>query len=452
MKKFSIPCVLLVSCLFLFGTTLQAQKKSKFGSILKQIESATGGKSETSTEKKEENKNATVQTSQTSEEQAIKPHLTANTKTFRINSFSADFFSDGLLCVLDHGKGKYGFLDTEGNKKIDFVWDTHFRNKPAFDNGYCVLHKTVDGKRRAFIVDHDGKEVMLPASYWNVSDFSEDRAIVFDNSSGKTKVFFVDHTGKPIFPELTRAPKYTPADPDKPRPYKEGLAAFYDVLEGTWGFHNKSGKLVIPAIYKEVDNFSEGLAAVLENTSDGSKGKWGYIDQTGKMVIEPKFSHRPSCFSSGKAVVQKQNGKRCYIDKTGNVISPEFDRLTPFYQGYAFANTPEYGGSKIVVINESYAQVDVIERFAFPSQEGYDVVRFFDDVAAVGSNSTPQEIKGRIIDHRGKTLITQSGTNASIGNFFNGLAYCKARLEKVYYDGYINKRGEYVFIFQKEEF
>ena len=37
------------------------------------------------------------------------------------------------------------------------------------------------------------------------------------------------------------------------------------------------------------------------------------------------------------------------------------------------------------------------------------------------------------------------------GNFFDGLAYCYAQFNYVDYSGFINKKGEYVLIFQKEE-
>ena len=50
----------------------------------------------------------------------------------------------------------------------------------------------------------------------------------------------------------------------------------------TWGFIDKTGKMVIPDKYDNVDHFEEGVAQV----SVGKK--IGYIDKEGKYFWEPK--------------------------------------------------------------------------------------------------------------------------------------------------------------------
>lgn len=82
----------------------------------------------------------------------------------------------------------------------------------------------------------------------------------------------------------------------EPGSFSEGLTAVAikdnDATIGL-GYINKRGQLVIKTEFHEIDNFSEGLAAV--ETSNGICGvrfnycAYGYIDKTGKMVIEPKF-------------------------------------------------------------------------------------------------------------------------------------------------------------------
>lgn len=54
-------------------------------------------------------------------------------------------------------------------------------------------------------------------------------------------------------------------------------------------------------------------------------GRWGFIDVSGKMVIPAKFSKEPYPFREGKASVAKREGGVVMIDKTGTVISPEFE-------------------------------------------------------------------------------------------------------------------------------
>lgn len=47
------------------------------------------------------------------------------------------------------------------------------------------------------------------------------------------------------------------------------------------GFINKTGEIVIPQIYKDAGNFSEGLAAVQDIETE----LWGYINKDGDIVI-----------------------------------------------------------------------------------------------------------------------------------------------------------------------
>ena len=87
------------------------------------------------------------------------------------------------------------------------------------------------------------------------------------------------------------------------------------------GFVNQSGKLVIPSIYDaesmgeggEVSgthDFSEGLVSVRKSItgSDAAmQGSYGYIDTTGKVVIPFTLGYTAK-FSNGLAIVQNENG------------------------------------------------------------------------------------------------------------------------------------------------
>lgn len=56
--------------------------------------------------------------------------------------------------------------------------------------------------------------------------------------------------------------------------------SYYDNF--TWGFIDKTGKLVIDFKYDQVTPFKNGIAEVIVD------GKIGYIDRTGKYIWEPK--------------------------------------------------------------------------------------------------------------------------------------------------------------------
>ena len=70
--------------------------------------------------------------------------------------------------------------------------------------------------------------------------------------------------------------------------------------EEAFGFIDRSGNLVIPAIYECASSFSEGLACVFKG------GVCGYIDKTGETVI-------PFKYDAGTAVI----GGECRVKKAG---------------------------------------------------------------------------------------------------------------------------------------
>ena len=84
--------------------------------------------------------------------------------------------------------------------------------------------------------------------------------------------------------------------------------------DGKMGYIDQTGKVVIPLIYDAIDDFKDGLAKVKKRT------KYGYIDQTGKEVI-PLIYDDVARFSEGLAVVKKDD-KYGYIDRTGKEVIP----------------------------------------------------------------------------------------------------------------------------------
>jgi hypothetical protein len=105
-------------------------------------------------------------------------------------------------------------------------------------------------------------------------------------------------------------------------PLQPGLIACFDI-GGICGFVNVEGDIILPAIFENGENFSEGMANV-------RYGKfWGYIDIQGNWVITPKYE-RAEPFKNGYARVKLGN-KWGVINKTGNwILDPHFFRLWDF--------------------------------------------------------------------------------------------------------------------------
>jgi|GEM_PF-890447 len=245
----------------------------------------------------------------------------------------SSMFSEGLAAV---GKdGKVGYIDAQG----------HFVIEPAFDSASCFSEgyaRVEFGKRYSFI-DKAGK-LITTSMFDDATYFSEGLASVEVNG----KWGFIDRSGS-----LAIKPQFDcPNGMLRPPGFREGLAL---VCKGTdvqeLFFINKQGDVVIPssdrwhfvpawldAFYRQQAGFSDGLCCVMASSVDGTTG---YIDKSGKMVIPMKYLGGQH-FSEGLAPVGVPTGpdansiKYGYIDRSGKmVISPRFEHASPFSEGLA---------------------------------------------------------------------------------------------------------------------
>jgi hypothetical protein len=124
--------------------------------------------------------------------------------------------------------------------------------------------------------------------------------------------------------------------PDTAAPPPVVAFSFLDFayINSKWGFIDRAGKVVVPARFSRVGEFSDGLAPVKVGGTHAAGGKWGYIDRAGKEVVAPRFDWaRP--FREGRAGVQVGD-KWGFIDTTGVlVIAPRFESVERFSEGLA---------------------------------------------------------------------------------------------------------------------
>lgn len=99
---------------------------------------------------------------------------------------------------------------------------------------------------------------------------------------------------------------------------------------GKWGFTDKTGKIVIPLIYDDAEEFFEGLARVrVDGEKELDDSKYGFINKLGEVVIPIKYDYAEA-FSEGLACVNL-NGKYGFIDKNGNKFTQiKYDNASSF--------------------------------------------------------------------------------------------------------------------------
>ena len=83
---------------------------------------------------------------------------------------------------------------------------------------------------------------------------------------------------------------------------------------GKYGFLNEEGKETVPFIYSQANDYSEGLAAVVNES-----GKYLFIDKLGNIAIKPKEYDRVGKFTNGTCKVYRKE-KVWEIDREGKKV------------------------------------------------------------------------------------------------------------------------------------
>ncbi len=183
--------------------------------------------------------------------------------------FDIQYTGEGLFEITEHGSRKEGGYIADKNGKKIFA--TNYDDEICFSEG---LSRTQT--RAGMGVLNTKGEMVIPAEYSFVRDFSEGLASVGILAKSESKAFY------------------------------------------KWGFIDREGRLVIDTQYDYTGSFHEGLARVKR---DG--GKYGYIDKAGREVILPQYDWAGN-FCNGKALVLEgkgtENGKLWAVDRTGKKL------------------------------------------------------------------------------------------------------------------------------------
>ena len=263
-----------------------------------------------------------------------------------IYEFNAvDNFSYGLARVSQNDK--YGFIDKNGNIVVPLEYD----GVGTFSDGMAWVRK---GDKYGYI-DTTGN-LVIPLIFdvyfdwylWfgepvfegiklNMSNFSNGRAVVRVDG----KVGFIDRTGKLVIPAIYDG-NFWDAEWSSYSPrFNNGFAVIRK--DGKFGMIDMYGNIIIPFIYDRIacqwtGTFSEFPIRVSRD------GKWGFVDEDGKVVIPLQYG-LVMPFSNGLAAVNVMafeigwENSWGFIDTTGELVLPFEYNIGDQWEGwFAFDN------------------------------------------------------------------------------------------------------------------
>lgn len=208
--------------------------------------------------------------------------------------------------------------------------------------------------------------------------------------------------------------------------FSEGLAPVKK--DGKWGFVDKYGVIVIEFKYQDAEVFSEGLAGVKLS------GNWGFIDAKGQLIIPHRFKEVKE-FKEGIAAVNK-NGFWGGINTKGDEVIPfDYDEIHSFSEGLAVVVKGEYyqEAGKVYKEGEKHSFVNKLGKETIMMFER-KVMPFQEDLAPVKEGN-----QWGFIDRNKKIggIPTQFDT---VSQFSESYAAVKTRGRW----GFINKKGQYI--------
>jgi hypothetical protein len=232
-----------------------------------------------------------------------------------------------------------------------------------------------------------------------------------------------------------------------------------------YGISSTKGKVIVKPKYRNIDDFSDGLAVVEKD------GKFGIINTKGKVIVEPQYDYimRERFYDrnfiyhnlpDGLAVVKK-NGKYGIINTSnGKVIAkPQYDNMGSFSDVFAEVQKDDEWGIINISNGKVIAKPGKYHNWSFLGEGGlikvykngessiinekgevvkelsvYDYIDYFSD----GLAEVQKDDKCGYINTDGALVIETIYDYA--GSFNNGYAL----VEKDGTDMIINKKGEVI--------
>ena len=314
-----------------------------------------------------------------------------------------EYFSEGL-CFVRIGDRK-GFIDSTGNFTVEFADSVKFTDH-QFQKGLLGVHCFGDDAYKGCAIVNKQGEFVVEANYNKLVKINVDGDNLYLQSVFPLS-FILDITENidyGLLQQDSAIASYNELYSNMPGHL---VGAVYDSALGfhngmcavkkdsKWGFMDRSGELVIDAVYDSVQNFTEDSIALVR-----SGAKHIYISYDGSEILSVDSALSNFHCHRAAAII---GGTKCLIDKNGNkVCDLNVDKVYTFLKD----------NMATVIKNGKASKIDTLGNIVL--QTKYEKIgSFIDGVAPVSLND-----KYGYIDTAGKEIINVSfdGTEKDLHN------------------------------------
>jgi hypothetical protein len=282
-------------------------------------------------------------------------------------------FKNGL-CWYKVGKF-YGYFDKKGKTKIKPQYTKVF----DFENG--VARVVYD--RKTGVIDTKGNWLLKPKDFEVIFPFDENGVAVvrkkFNQKSG-----FINNKGE-VLTEL----KYTFVDK-----FYNGYAKVSDTKG--YGFVDTRGREVIPCVYREAKQVSDGLVAVMPS----NKLAWEYRNLKNEKAFKGEFAKAEN-YTEGLALVQVHDFdsfSKMWLDTAGIVVNPVTEDFVKLYAEGIFGMYKTWG------IRRNFRTLN----YYFCDAKGKNLFNdYFEEIQPFHLGTAPVKIRNRwgIINRAGMMVV-----------------------------------------------
>ncbi|MBL7810726.1 MAG: WG repeat-containing protein [Bacteroidetes bacterium] len=317
----------------------------------------------------------------------------------------------------EHKEDRWGLISLDGKVVVTNEW---IEQPSPVVAGYTRV-KNSKGKFEYYKIEP--KPVQVGDAFKSTSPHSEGLAAVVPENG---PVAYVDENIKIVFEVKTLEGK----EVEEAGNFKDGLARFRN-SEGKYGFIDKSGAVVISAIYDRAEPFSDGLALVSKRSKNTNEFENGFINRKGSVVIKLQSGVEYKSSSEGYIAYSddKEHKQWGFINQEGEKVIKARDKYTfvgPFVDGYCTFSDGSLQGimnkkgeevirpkykfalyfNGLVLINDASSE-ESDSKYGYVNLDGSEVIRpqydkafpFIDKCAFVKENE-----RYDVIDSKGKSL------------------------------------------------